>query len=202
MIARIPKARTRDYRLMLIKQAHLRAIDRQTKKQEATAMLAALSTETMPKLTEMQVGILARGMNVKQFKLIGSEAGKSSGYLMARGMIKPTSKGVYTLTDYGRAVYQMVLDGHAKALDMTAPLIDAVSGLNINDPSLYVMDSPGAKRATEIERLNKTIDEMDRLLSQYTEEIKTLNRKIDERDLRIEALIRDNDRLKMKGKAS
>lgn len=166
--------------------------------------MAALAAPEKPeiKLTEMQVGILARGMNSKEFHLMGGEAGKSSGFLVARGLIKQIRKGVYTVTTWGHDAYQSILAGHAAALDSATPLIDAASGLNINDPSLYVVDSPGAKRDTEIERLNKTIDELNRLVDTLTTENKHLILKIDERDLRIEALLRDNDRLKTKGKAS
>lgn len=161
-------------RRMIVADAHKRAIERRKERGMTTTQIAP-----QIQLTPMQIGILKRGVMDRQFKLERSEAGKSSGYLVARGLIKPTTrKGVYTLTEQGRAAYTLILEGHAQALDITAMQIDPHSGLNLNDAAL--MQDPIAaladRRQKRILQLEKTIDDLGEM--------------IDQRDARIEALIR------------
>jgi DNA-binding PadR family transcriptional regulator len=166
MIAHVPAERTRQYRLKLIEEAHKRAMTRKLYQTQESMMAETLS----PNLTPMQVGILERGTNEKEFKLIGGEAGKSSGYLVARSYIKAVRKGVYTLTDEGRAAYQKILNAHFTALDMTARPSEATSGINLDDPALLDDRTETTRwkqiaedRLRKLNELNKTLDDMGKL---------------------------------------
>jgi len=140
-------------------------------------------------LTEMQIRILARGMNDKEFKLERNEIGRSSGALVARGLIKPHKKGIYRLTSQGHVTYALILQGHAAVLDRTAIQIDSASGLNLNDAAL--VQSPALllaeQRLKRIVQLEKTVDDLGAL--------------IDQRDTQIEGLRRSIDAMKTKAKA-
>jgi len=179
----------RTLKRLIIRDAHQRAIKRQTERQESTmTSTLAAKTETQAEpptvrtLTKMQIGILARGMHEQAFVLGKSEAGRSSGFLVTRGLIKLHKKGVYSLTAQGRATYQLILEGHAAALDFSAAQIDAFSGINLNDVAL-VEDASQAlaeQRLHRITQLEKTIDELGELIDQRDTQIEGLRRRVSE----------------------
>ena len=162
--------------------------------------MSAVAAPPTLKLTEMQIGILARGMSAKEFQLMGGEAGKSSGHLVARGLIKQIRKGVYTITDWGRDAYQNVIDGHIRALGREEIQMDAASGLNLNDEALQETEAARWQRIADermktLRNAERTIDEQGRLLDDANAEIKRLETIIDQRDTKIEAMRRGMDRI-------
>lgn len=164
-------------RMLLIVDAHRRALARRLTRIQET-MMTGTEVPTL-KLTAMQIGVLKRGMNEAQFKLVGSEVGKSSGQLVARNLIIPVTKGVYRLSDEGRATVQQILNGHAAALDLTTPLIDEVSGININDPDILDDRTEVTRwkqvaddRQRKIVDLHKSLDEMGKVADDLQRQIK------------------------------
>ncbi len=156
------------------------------------ALALPLADSTPLKLTPLQVETLAKGMNTREFSLPG---GKSTGQLVARGLLKPLSKGVYSLTDKGRAAHQAILSGHLKALDISEPLLDEVSGINLNDPALLEDRSEVTRwkqiaedRLNKINQLNKTLDDMGQIADDLRGQMKATETLPDHS---VEALRRD-----------
>jgi DNA-binding PadR family transcriptional regulator len=184
----INDAALRPLRLLLIANAHRRALQRHRHRQQKDTTHPM--TDTRPfELTPTMFSILHLGMRYETFSLTRQQAGKASGFLKLHGYIDAApKKGEYTLTAKGRSEYERLKalrDATTAVTSNAAP--ESAMSINHDDPALRVagqtdhVGALAAQRQVRINQLEKTIDDLNRLLDQRADRVKALENTLDQR---------------------
>jgi DNA-binding PadR family transcriptional regulator len=182
----INDAALRPLRLTLIAAAHKRALQRQLQRQ--CKDISSMTTTHPFELTPTMFSILHLGMRYETFSLTRQQAGKASGFLKLHGYIDAApKKGEYTLTPKGREEYERTKALREAITPDAVPEVD--EGINRADPALRSasgvetdhIGAVAAQRQVRINHLEKTIDDLNKLLDQRGDRIKHLEWQFDMR---------------------